>query len=273
MKNRKFLYGYLLQDGKMVIHPQEAVTVRNIIALYLEGVSYQKIADTLNSAQTPYSEDAPLWNKHKVKRLLENPRYAGANGYPAEIEQAVYEAVQLQIRSKTSGQTPKEVRPALWLKPYLRCGHCNGNLCRICGREASKDTIHLRCEVCGERITVRDEDLIAQVTAQTLSHTLVPEEAYCPSDEVIRLTNAVDRGLEEPDSPEKIIALILQGVSARYDCCPAPEVETPPRCLTEDILKRLRETASYITLSKENVITVHFLTAMQKEGKFHGTDR
>ena len=35
--------------------------------------------------------------------------------------------------------------------------------------------------------------------------------ADAPSAEVIRLSNAINRGLEQPDSPEAVMALILQG--------------------------------------------------------------
>ena len=35
--------------------------------------------------------------------------------------------------------------------------------------------------------------------------------ADAPSAEVIRLSNAINRGLDQPDSPEAVMALILQG--------------------------------------------------------------
>ncbi|MBQ9346996.1 MAG: recombinase family protein [Oscillibacter sp.] len=268
MKNRKFLYGYCLRNGRMTIQPQEADTVRNIVTLYMEGVSFQKIAETLDNQHIPYSEDAPLWNKHKVKRLLENPRYAGADGYPAIIETAVHDAVQEKIRSKTSGQKKREIRPALWLKPYLRCEDCGGPLIRI--GETESDTLGLRCQRCGNRLTIRDDDLIAQTVVQLAVHASEAEKPYTPSEEVIRLTNAVNRGLEQPKHPEEITELILKGISARYDCCPSEGTRPLTANLNGNTLKRFSEAASHITVSKDGIVTVCFLE--EKGGEADGAE-
>ena len=77
MTNRKNLYGYHIENGELAIVPQEAQTVKRIATMYIAGVSYQAVADSLNKDGTPFSLEAPMWNKHKVKRLLENPRYTG----------------------------------------------------------------------------------------------------------------------------------------------------------------------------------------------------
>ena len=61
----------------MTLVPEEAAVVNRIAGLYLDGLSYQKLADLLNQENIPFSQEAPAWDKHKVKRLLENPRYTG----------------------------------------------------------------------------------------------------------------------------------------------------------------------------------------------------
>ena len=71
MSNRKILYGYQIQRGELATVSKEADTVRRVATLYLDGLSYQKISDILNSDRIPFSGETPLWNKHKVKRLLE----------------------------------------------------------------------------------------------------------------------------------------------------------------------------------------------------------
>ena len=80
MINRKILYGYQIRDGALVIVPEEQQTIRMAFTLYIAGTSYQAIADALNHQNIPYCQEAPLWDKHKVKRLLENPRYTGKIG-------------------------------------------------------------------------------------------------------------------------------------------------------------------------------------------------
>ena len=81
MTNRKNLYGYRIENGALAV------------------------VEALNGDGVPYSAEAPEWNKHKVKRLLENPRYTGADGYPAILDEDTFQAVQEQIRSKTVGYT------------------------------------------------------------------------------------------------------------------------------------------------------------------------
>lgn len=148
MSNRKNLYGYRIENGTLVVCPEEAAVVERVTTLYLAGASYQAIADALNKEGIPFSQEAPLWNKHKVKRLLENSRYTGADGYPPILGEAIFRAVQEQIRSKTAGYAVKEKRPVLQLKDFLRCP-CGGALQRHGGTNQRRDTLYLKCTACG----------------------------------------------------------------------------------------------------------------------------
>lgn len=259
MSIRKILYGYQIQRGELVTVPQEADTVRRIATLYLNGLSYQKISDTLNGDGIPFSTENPLWNKHKVKRLLENSRYTGKDGYPAIVDQEEFDTIQRLIQEKTSHCTAAERSPAQRLKEYLHCGSCQGRLLGIGGRGQKRNTLYLRCENCGTLVTISDHDLLAEVARQMAEHDAPSEEPYTPSGEVVRLTNAINRGLEHPDKPEDVVSLILQGVSARYDCCSAPtEYDTSPR-LTEVDFKHFGQAVSHIVIAENNSVTIHFI--------------
>lgn len=107
MKNRKILYGYKIENGEFVIYPQEAEIVKKIFEIYQSGESYQRISDLLNVENIPYSEDSASWNKHKIKRMLENSRYIGEHGYPEIIQSEDFQAVQALIRSKTTKRQHK----------------------------------------------------------------------------------------------------------------------------------------------------------------------
>ena len=104
MKNRKILYGYTIENGGFVIYPQEAKIVKRIFEIYQSGESYQGISDILNAENIPYSEDSASWNKHKIKRMLENPRYTGECGYPEIIQSEDFQAVKAMICSKTAAK-------------------------------------------------------------------------------------------------------------------------------------------------------------------------
>ena len=49
------------------------------------------------------------------------------------------------------------------------------------------------------------------------------ETSYILSDEAIRAENIINRCLEQPDEPEKVLREILRGASVRFACCPELE--------------------------------------------------
>lgn len=168
MYNRRILYGYLIRNGELTVKADEAATVKRVFVNYLDGLSYQAIAEMLNEEKIPYSLEVADWNKHKVKRLLENSRYTGEKEYPAIIEAETFANVQQLIQSKATNYTPKNVRKEI--EPYI-----------------NKEEKNLT--------------------------------AYVPSAEVMRIDNAINRSLEKAEQPEVVINLILQGITARYECC------------------------------------------------------
>lgn len=258
MTNRKMLYGYQIQNGDIAAVEDEAMVVSRVFSLYTAGLSYQKIADTLNKEAIPYSREAPDWNKHKVKRLLENPRYTGQDGYPAIVDGGVFQSAQAAIRAKTAAYAPKPDRPALRFKERLRCAHCGKALFGLGGKGRRPDTLYLKCSGCGTVVTIPDATLLGEVARQWAAHSAPSQEPYQPSGEVVRLANAINRGLERPDSPEDVIALILQGASARYDCCPAAiQYESTDRPPDVDH-SHIRQAVSYITISADNTVAVTF---------------
>lgn len=100
MTKRKILYGYKIKDGELRIYEDEAVVVRRGFTTYLTGLSYQRLADSLNADHIPFCQEAPIWNKHKVKRMLEDPRYTGSDGYPQIVDAETFQQVQAKILGK-----------------------------------------------------------------------------------------------------------------------------------------------------------------------------
>ena len=248
--NRKILYGYQIQDGKLIIQPQEAEVVKRIFSTYLEGTYQWKIADILNADSVLYSQERPQWTMHRVGFILKNPRYTGTDGYPVLIDAGTFQTAQeiIQKRKKTVRRSD---RPALRYREKLRCGECGSPLKRRHSGQKRNDTLYLQCEGCGIRTEIKDFDFLAEVERQTAAYTPSEQSAvvYEPSAEAVRLTNAINRGLERPDQPEEIVKLILQGVSARYECFPQEA----------NLIDIHGERAiQYITISADNAVTVTF---------------
>lgn len=256
--NRKILYGYHIQDGALTIQPQEAEVVKRIFAAYLSGTLQRKISDDLNADGLIYSQSRPEWTKYRISFILKNPRYMGADGYPALLDSETFQTVQQSIRKQRGKRTVRD-RPVLCLRDRLYCQRCGGRLKRIFGGNSKRpDTLYLQCEQCGSRPVIPDDTLLAEIERQAAEYTPTAPAtaAYAPSGEVVRLTNAINRGLEHPEQPEEVVSLILQGISARYDCLPS---ETPsidlPRLLQEE---RYEQAIQSITISADSTVSVTF---------------
>ena len=186
-------------------------------------------------------------------QTLRNSRYMGEKGYPALVDDETFHAAQAMRadRMRKWGD-----HPALCLVRKLRCGHCGHSLRRISERQW-RHTLRFHCDGCGMSVTIPDADLLSEVERQAAEYT-PPADApgYTPSEDTVRLTNAINRGLEKPEHPEEVTALIMQGISARYACFPTQMTAT-------DILRLIREkdydqAIRYITITAENAVTVTF---------------
>ena len=69
-------YGYKVENGKFTIVPEQAVIVRRIFDLYLEGYGCTKIAKILCDNNIP-SMLGGLWNYSSVYRIIKNENYTG----------------------------------------------------------------------------------------------------------------------------------------------------------------------------------------------------
>lgn len=266
MINRKILYGYQIRDGALVIVPEEQQTIRMAFTLYIAGTSYQAIADALNHQNIPYCPEAPLWDKHKVKRLLENPRYTGKDGFPAAVDADTFQAARKKAEEKNALRQPRGGKsPIARLTPYFRCT-CGGKLIRIGGKWLDSSELHLKCGSCGSTITTDTDTVLTEANRQIYAYEHPKQPAYAPSAEVTRLSNAINRSLEQPDSPEAVMALILQGAAARYDCCPEPisEYENFDHLPKAD-WNHFQRVVSYITITQEHIITVQFTDQAGKD--------
>ena len=253
--NRKVLYGYQIKDGKLMLHPQEAAVVRRIFALCLEGKFQWEISDTLNAQGILYSSDRPVWTKFRISFILRNQRYIGADGYPTLIDSEIFQNVQALLQKKW-GKRTRQDRPVSALREKMRCT-CGGRLKRWFSSVHRADTLYLRCAQCGTEVTIPDVDLLTEVERQAAEYTLPAGSAcYVPSEETVRLTNAINRGLERPEHPEDVTALILQGISARYACFEAPTASPDTQRLIKE--KAYDRAIKYITIAADNAVTVTF---------------
>jgi hypothetical protein len=223
VSKRRITYGYLIRNGETVSHPIEADVVRRIFQSYLDGESFQRLADVLNRDEIPFSEEAPIWDKHKVKRVLEQSRYIGQGRYPQIIHRECFQAVQEKIASKRVMRKPREAptEKLAWERLTCSCGK------RFQRRIETEHEMELQCNTCGINIKLTKQKLRTAIAAQMEAMNTVPNEQQ--QGNLARTINAIDRCLEQPKNPQEAIRLVLQGISARYSCCTiTPQIDDPP---------------------------------------------
>ncbi len=214
--------------GRIEPHPQEAETVQSIAEQYLSGASLQTIADQLTKFGPRYHQDTPAWNKNMVKRILENRKYTGCDGYPQLISEEDYRSVT-RIRAERSVYAPVPER--VWrIRPKLVCACCGAPMER---KPKSRDRQRWKCRDanCGKSICVSDAVLtdlvrnglkrLAQEPQALDLQSMEGEPAL--SMDAVRLQNelnlALNRGTE---SIPYIRALIFTGAAERYASLPDP---------------------------------------------------
>lgn len=203
MRNRCIPFGYIWSEGQIVMEPEEASVVTAIFEKYRQGDSLGDIAQWLTANKTTYLPGKYSWDKSRVKRILEDTRYLGFNGYPSLIEEELFQIVQIR---KNQGYTRRDITAGetKFLKPYMFCAGCEEPLHRWFIRKCSTNPVEWRCNACRHHMKIGDEELLNELTAMLNRLIAKPELADFPetgdsfvlSLEVRRLTNDIYRQLD-----------------------------------------------------------------------------
>lgn len=238
---RKTPFGYAIRDGRLTASPAEAEAVRSIYAQYLAGLSYGRIAEEMERRGIRYHAHTTEWNKHMVKRILENQKYLGADGYPCLVDDEDFLAVQhLRQDKNTYAPCPDFIEP---VREKARCGACGARMTRDT-KSHSRPRWHCRNDACELSRYISDEELWDAV--DTRLRALAREPGLLrrsfrtagkeTSMEVVRLQNEITHELNHPDaSPEYLKILILAHFTEGYQELPDPT----PRHRLEQLLERL----------------------------------
>ena len=222
-QNRYLPFGYRIVNGVLTIDETEAGAVRHIYADYLSGQSYQSIAAKMSAGAVPYKADSPVWNKHMVKRILENSKYTGEKGFPAVIEPDHYQAVFKIIQQKNICQPlPEELNI---IRKKLYCFDCGSKYERD-GRNPEYESWCCKAE---GRTGRRISDKILLESICTALNTVIaqpgllgqPERRpYEPSLDVTKLNNQINRELEKTEVDSDFVKLLIFNCAAeKYASC------------------------------------------------------
>lgn len=225
MKIRNIPYGYQFKNGSIAIQAKETETVKRIFTEYLNGLSLQKIAEQLNNEHIEYMPGVCGWNKSRIKRVIEDERYLGSNGYPSIIGEDMHKTL-MQIKSEKNTQKGTDRKADIFnLGVPILCPKCGSKMCR---RHDSKrkcqDWWLCQNDNCKNTISISDNDLIygiieclnTVISNPDIIKTVTDVDKE-PSLDVCRLENEISMMLDSHSFDKNILRKkMLECVSLKY---------------------------------------------------------
>ncbi len=117
-------FGYIMQNGKIIVCKEQAAIYRQAVAGYISGVSLKNKADELTEKKVEYAAGKYMWNKNRVRRMLTDSIYLGTDTYPPLIDKETFDKVQeiMQSRNTQKGCAREKIFSSAVI-PIL-CGKC-----------------------------------------------------------------------------------------------------------------------------------------------------
>ena len=226
-KNRNIPFGYTMQKGEIIAEPTESQAVKDIFKLYLDGKSMSEIARQMSISQISYNGITFDWNKNMVKRILENEKYLGKDGYPVLIDSETF--YRANARKKSKATSVNEISEELKIIRNLSyCTECGHRLSRFGGNTQTDkwDCRNPECSRFNYRLT---DNMIKDILLHILNAVIANPDlldtdseisGYTPNIKVKCQQNEINRLMDNPQiDTEKAKTEILKLAELKYECC------------------------------------------------------
>ena len=231
MGNRKLPFGYQMRMGEIIRNEPEAKAVQDIFLQYTLGASLKEIAEQMSKTGSVYDE-GKSWNKKMISRILENPKYTGADSYPKLVDIKLFKAAaeKRQTKQRLPERTPAQKA-----------------LKRVCSKpptpEIEQQVTHLL-----SRLVERPDRIMQPVKTPTPAHTNTQTEL----DDILN-TQPLDE-----DAARSLICKLAQ---EQYDTIGNEEYETERlrrlftafECTSELNAELLQSTVSAVLVTRQTV--------------------
>ena len=204
MKNRRFPYGYEMQNGQIVICHTEAETVKYIFSEYIKGSNLNEISEFLTNRKTKYLPGKYTWNKSRVKRIIEDRRYVGDDTFAPIIDEETFRKANSEKDSRRSYTVPTITAENKQLISMAICGECGGRLFhKTNNTKKHSETWYCQSKSCKYGIQMTISELEKEIVSiinrliadPTLSEHTDSEISAEPSLEITKMENEIERKL------------------------------------------------------------------------------
>ena len=290
-KNRNIPFGYTMQKGEIVEEPTESQAVKDIFKLYLDGKSMSELARQMSISQISYNGITFDWNKNMVKRILENEKYLGKDGYPALIDSETF--YRANARKKIKATSVNEISEELKIiRSLTYCTECGHRLSRIGGNTQTDkwDCRNIECSRFNYRLT---DNMIKDILLHILNAVIANPDLLDTDSEISAYTtnikvkcqqNEINRLMDNPEiDSEKVKTEILRLAELKYDCCTYDESPQKTEYLKELLSDReqlniidydlLKSCVSRILIGHFYTIEIEFINGVTIKNITERTDK
>ena len=290
-KNRNIPFGYTMQKGEIVEEPTESQAVKDIFKLYLDGKSMSELARQMSISQISYNGITFDWNKNMVKRILENEKYLGKDGYPALIDNETFN--RANARKKSRATSVNEISEELQIiRSLTYCKECGHRLSRIGGNTQTDkwDCRNIECSRFNYRLT---DNMIKDILLHILNAVIANPDLLDTDSEISAYTtnikvkcqqNEINRLMDNPEiDSEKVKTEILRLAELKYDCCTYDESPQKTEYLKELLSDReqlniidydlLKSCVSRILIGHFYTIEIEFINGVTIKNITERTDK
>lgn len=146
----QILYGYKVEDKKILIDEKTAPAIRYLFEEYANGKSKKQIIKELNEKGYKTSKGKTI-SYNSFQDNLTNIKYTGMfdngnvkneNYYPAIISKTLFDKVQLKIKEHKHQPATQKAKTEYLLTGKALCGYCGSNMVGICGTSHTNKQHH-----------------------------------------------------------------------------------------------------------------------------------
>lgn len=278
MANRMISYGYGIRDGKLSVIEAEEEIVRRIFFEYIDGKRLDKIAEELTRENVEFFMGNCEWNKSRIKRILDNDKYIGADGYPQIVDDDDFIYAGQLKDSKGAKKIHFEEHIEYLRNNKVICSQCGGNFRRV-STWRSREKWMCR-QGCKNDIYVDDNVLfsaifeIAKMVAEKPEIIMPIEKDNANSLEVRRCTSEVNRIFNEKpptfSAGKKLIFHLAEVKFEMYDE-KAPDIYTDmivadcERVVAQEKVDRafMEKYCETISVDQVGFVTVRFINGVE----------
>ena len=180
--------GFMRNNKKLIINPNESDIVLRIFDLYLKGNSYQRIANIFNKENVLNKK----WYDTTILKILSNPLYkgdyisGGRTGTPVLYEGVVEPIVSKKMWEECQVQTRKNTRNYTRRNDYIffqkiMCSKCHRIMACKAPGGSKKKYIYYKCDKCKTSINENKlTTLLVDEIASIIEYDITVKKFFAP---------------------------------------------------------------------------------------------